>query len=225
MVKLTWGQIGIIIILAIIVSIAINLILAKPTNTEIQEEQTLRDAVLERGTIRAAYIVTPPRTIKDPNTGRLSGISVDAFEEAAGLMNLKVEWVEEVSWATFLEGLKTDRYDVVASGIWPTASRGKQADFSVPIMYSVVHAYVRVDDTRFDQDLGLINSPNIKISTIDGEAAELIADAKFPQAQQLALPQMSSLSEMMLNVVNNKAMWLLLKRIQDPNLWLKILIP
>src|ERR1017187_1796282 len=91
--------------------------------------------VLARGAIRVGYIVNPPSLFKDPNTGKLSGIYYDAMEEAGKNLGLKIDWAEETGWGTMVEGLDAKRFDMVVGGIWPSSTRGKRVDFSVPLYY------------------------------------------------------------------------------------------
>jgi polar amino acid transport system substrate-binding protein len=197
---------GIYIVGIIVLIVVVNLMLNDDSpNNNIEATQTLQDKVLERGIIRAGYVVYPPGSIKDPNTGELSGIFIDAVEEAAMGLGLEVDWVEEVGWGTMIEGLVTNRYDIIGSPVWPTSSRAREADFTIPLTYSAVGVYVRSDDNRFNNNLNAINSPNVKIATIDGEMSSILADTKFPQADTFSLPQLSSVAEMLLNVRQRKA--------------------
>lgn len=168
------------------------------------------DRVIKTGTIRCGYIPYPPGSYKDPNTGRLSGIFVDTMEEAGRRLGLKVEWTEEVGWATMIEGLQTNRYDMVCTPVWENAARGKVADFSVPLYYSGIGVFVRTNDNRFTKPDGsvnfaAINSKNVKISTSDGDVAQVIAQEDFPNARQVTVSQMADRSQMLLNVVARKA--------------------
>lgn len=163
------------------------------------------DRVIESGKIKAAYIVYPPGSFKDPNTGDLTGVFIDALNQAGKDLELEVEWTEEVAWGTMIEGLLTDRYDVVGNGIWETPSRGKVVDFSIPLFYSGLGVYVRSDEGRFDKDIKAVNSNDVKIATIDGEISELMAKTKFPEAEPVSLGQISDVSQMMLNVSQGKA--------------------
>ncbi len=45
--------------------------------------QSTYDRVIQSGKIRCGYIVYPPGCIKDPNTGKLSGIGIDTIELVA----------------------------------------------------------------------------------------------------------------------------------------------
>lgn len=166
---------------------------------------SVRQRVLSSNTIRAAYLVRPPNIIKDPNTGKLSGIFVDVLEEIGHRAGLRIEWVEEVTWSTMMEGLNSGRYDIVGTGIWRNATRGKAADFTLPLFYSGVGAFVGAGDHRFDDNLGRLNDTSIKIATIDGEMAEIIARTEFPAAQTVALTQVSDTSQLLMEVQSGKA--------------------
>jgi len=163
------------------------------------------DRILKRGTIRCGYVSNPPSSIIDPNTGKVSGIFAEAIERVASTLGLKVEWKEKVAFGSMIEGLLSDRYDMVPCGIWPDTARAKQADFSTPLFFSGVGIYVRQDDDRFTNDLSAINSPDVKIATIDGEMAATIARNDFPKAQRVELPQLTEITTMLLNVQQKKA--------------------
>lgn len=161
--------------------------------------------VIDNGSIRIGYIMYPPLLERNSNTGELSGISYDIVEEAATRLGLETEWIEEVGWGSSIEGLKLGRYDILGTQMWPSAARAREAVFSKAPFYSDVYGYVKAGDTRFDNNLSQINEPEVTIGTLDGEMAQAIASTDYPDASVVALPQLSSFSEMILSVVNNKA--------------------
>lgn len=164
------------------------------------------DSIQEEATIKAGYIIYPPLMTRDEATGQLAGVSYDIAEAVAKEMGVKIEWTEEVGWGTALEGLNTNRYDVLGTQMWPNEAREKVADFSVAPMNSVIYPYVKTGDTRFSADnLPAINSPEYTISALDGEMTVFIANEDYPQAKLNSLPQLSSYAEVFLNVVQNKA--------------------
>lgn len=118
-------------------------------------------------------------------------------------VTLKVEWTEEIAWGTMIEGLLADRYDVAGTPVWDIPSRGKIVGFSIPLYYSGIGAYVRQNDNRFDGKLDSLNSKDVKIATIDGEMAKVIANSQFPDAQHVSLAQISDVSQMLLNVIES----------------------
>jgi polar amino acid transport system substrate-binding protein len=166
---------------------------------------TKLESVKASGKIRCGYVPYPPGLIKDPNSGEISGIFPEVLELAAENIGLKIEWVEEVGWGTMVEGLVGNRYDMIGSPVWPTSQRVTVADFTQPIFYSGAEAYVRVNDNRFDEDLGMLNDPKFKIAITDGEATEGIAKQDFPKAGVFSLPQLSDISQLLLSVADGKA--------------------
>jgi polar amino acid transport system substrate-binding protein len=195
------GVIALSVVTSLICCLFIN---SRHTDNSITK-QSVYDRILKSGKIRCGYVVYWPGCIKDPNTGKLSGVHVEAMEAIGEKLGLKIVWTEEVGWGSMVEGLQTDRYDVVGSGVWANATRGKYAFFSTPFYYLGPNAYCRANDHRFDSDLKLINSPDVKISTIDGELSEIVARTQFPKAQRISLPDMVSPSQAFLQVTDNKA--------------------
>ncbi len=163
------------------------------------------DRVMKSGVIRCGYVFYSPICMKDPKTGELCGIGIDTLELAAKNLGLKVEWTEEVGWGSMIEGLETNRYDLVASLAWANSTRAREADFSKPLYYSPIFAYVRKGDRRLDGNIAALNSPKFTIATIDGETAAVIAKEEFPQAKISSLPQLAEATQMMLTVTTGKA--------------------
>jgi ABC-type amino acid transport substrate-binding protein len=64
---------------------------------------------------------------------------------------------------------------------------------------------VRANDTRFDKDLSKLNDSKITLSIMDGTTLAVIAEQDFPNAKTLGVPQMSPLSDLLLNVSSGKA--------------------
>ncbi|SDU02507.1 polar amino acid transport system substrate-binding protein [Verrucomicrobium sp. GAS474] len=166
------------------------------------------DKVMRSGTIRVGYLASPPGVIKDPNTGKLTGIAVEALDKAAANLQLKTAYVEEGQWSTMIEGLATGRYDVVMMA-WASGARARLADFSMPLFYSAVNAYARPDDKRFTPgaslDQILSANPDLKIATVDGDVTEVIAKSKFPNAKTYSLPQNADIASLLLSVSTKKA--------------------
>lgn len=167
-----------------------------------KSENIAYDRVIADRVIRVGYVPYPPGLIKDPNSGELSGIFFDTFTNMGEVMDIEIEWQEEVTWGTMIEGLKTGRYDVIGSPVWASASRGTVADFTVPLFYSGIGAYVRADS---ELTVDALDNADVRISTIDGEMSSIIASADYPTARQVPLPQLSDVSQLLLEVSEGKA--------------------
>jgi len=164
-----------------------------------------KDDSSKNNSLKVGYIIYPPSLEKDPTTGQFSGFSYDIVEAVANKLGLQTIWVEEVGWGTAIEGLKTQRYDILGTQMWATEARKKEVLFTIAPMDSISYAYVRKGDTRFNDDLSILNSEDYTISVLDGEITASIAQEDFPKAKTLALPQLSSFAEVFLNVVQSKA--------------------
>src|SRR3972149_6936955 len=77
------------------------------------------DNSLNDNTLRVGYIIYPPLLEKDASTGQFQGVSYDIVEAVAEKIGVETKWTEEVGWGTSLEGLKTNRYDVLGTQMWP----------------------------------------------------------------------------------------------------------
>lgn len=197
------------VILIIFLSIATAFITAQMTQSRTSvkplKEETTYERVARTNTLRCAYIVYPPETIKDPNTGKLSGTVVDITNAAAEQLGWKVEWVAEVGFSDMFDGLYTGKFDALCSGLWENAARAKMALFTTPINYGVYYAFVRSDDTRFDSNLEAAQEPSVKIAVIDGEYGDFVAKESFPQTETYRLPQLTDISQLLLSVAEKKA--------------------
>jgi ABC-type amino acid transport substrate-binding protein len=160
---------------------------------------------LQTKTLRVAYISYPPSFIRDANTGQYSGIMHDVLREMAKRMDLKVDYSEETAWGTMIEAVNTGRVDLVCTGLWPNATRGKLVDFTEPVYFSPIKAYVKAGNTTFDGNLNAINAKGVKIATIDGEMTSIISAADFPQATMASHPQTTDIAQMLLEIGTGKA--------------------
>lgn len=175
------------------------------SNGSLKSDSSLYAKVISTKEIRAGYYNGAPYFIKNPNNDSISGIFAEVLDSVGVNLGIKIKWVGEADFPTMATDLESGKFDIIGSGIWISSERGKVADFSIPVLYDVVGAYVRANDKRFDNNLSLINDPKIKISTIDGEMASVIAKKDFPKAEVFSLPQSSDFTLMLKNVVDKKA--------------------
>jgi ABC-type amino acid transport substrate-binding protein len=167
------------------------------------------NSVLERvtnsKTLRCAYLVYPPETIKDVNSGKLSGWIVELTEAMAAELGWKVEWTAEVGFADMFAGFATKKYDAICAGAYETPQRSLHALYSVPVVYGATYAFVRANDTRFDDDQSAANSPDVSVAFMDGEITQAIAEQNFPNARKYSLPTMAGIPLLLEAVANGKS--------------------
>ena len=169
------------------------------------QKESAHDRVLGAGTIKCGYAMSPPALMKDPNTGRLSGLNYDLWSEIGKELGLQIRWSEETGWGNYIEGLNSGRFDVFCSQVRPNPGRIKHSTMAGPVIYNVLKAYVRPEEDRFDGNLAAINSSDVKIPVIDGDVSVSMAQNRFPKAALHTLPQMATVSDMFMSVVSGKA--------------------
>lgn len=177
-------------------------------NTQIDSvkpKESVYERVLRTGTIRCGYGIWEPLIIRDLNTGKLSGIFFDYMEAVGEELSLKIIWTDNLNWSDWNVGLEHDRYDAVCVGIWPTAARARQADFTVPLYYHAMYAYVRSDDMRFDGNINLANNESITFAGQDGAISQTLAKKYFPKAKLISLSDAVGQTDSLLYVATRKA--------------------
>lgn len=176
------------LVLGIFVALLVGLFVGPflfPQKAAIEEESTLEKIVAE-GKIKVCYIHYPPVTIKDPNTGELSGESIEAIEYVAKEAGWEVEYVE-TTWSTFSAALQSKQCDVVGTPLFTLIERAKTVSFTEPMFYIHNSVLIKQGDDRFET-LEDFNQEGIKIAVIDGEVGHLYAQKNLPNAELIVLP-------------------------------------
>lgn len=167
--------------------------------------ESVYDRVMQSGTLRCGYALRYPFLQKDPNTGQLSGIAYDYTEALGEKLSLKIEWVQEAGLGEMVKDLNSGKFDAFCAALWPTAARAREIDFVHPIGRLPIYAFVRQDDTRFDQNYDGMNDAQVRFAVVDGYAQNKMIDLWFPKAQKIALPELSSFDELFQMLLTNKA--------------------
>lgn len=191
------------LVLSVIAAYAI--VTAKMPNADSTKNSSGYDRVMASKTLRCGYISWPPYLSKDVNTGKVSGFFADYMEEFARTFDLKIQWTEEVPPADIPTALNTGRIDALCISIGAVPTRAVNMEFSRVVAYFPFYAYVRKDDTRFDADFNRINSPDVTLSTMEGEYTSILARTTFPKAKLMEITGNQGLSTLFLNTANKKA--------------------
>lgn len=166
--------------------------------------------VMQTGVLRCGYYVYPPATMRDPQSGQLSGLSVDMMEAIAHNTGLRIEWTEETDFGNWHPGLAARRYDAMCTPMWPDSSLARVALFTRPMFYASINLYGRADDHRFDNNLSAANDPAVTIVAYENDATTTLTKSLFPKANLDSLPANTPAGLAAENVVMKKAdlvMW------------------
>jgi len=193
-----------IFILSMILIISLSFTACNETNEQNNSSQTLYEKMIKEKKLNVGYVSYPPNFIKNPD-GSYAGVFYETMQEIGKKLGIEIVYKEEVTWGGMIEAIKTNRIDMVVTGIWPTTERGKHVDFANPLFFSVVKAYTYNGNDKFDSNLKLINNSDVKIATIDGEMTSIIANMDFPKAKNVAVSQMVGVSQTLLDIKAKKA--------------------
>jgi len=177
---------------------------ASPAQTTSTKETRL-EQIKRTGVLRCGYIIWPPVMMKDANTGKMSGLSFDLFEEIGKELSVKVEWTTEVAPANAFAEMEANRFDMVCTPYYVTPARARESGFTMPVLFHPTYLFARTDDTRFDNNYAAANDPAVRFATIDGDFSSVGADQGFPKAKKLALAQNATSGDLFLNVADGKA--------------------
>jgi ABC-type amino acid transport substrate-binding protein len=160
-------------------------------------------------TIRCGYTSWDPLFFVDAKTGEKKGIFHDLMEEVGKRLDYKIIWQEEIGWGSLTEAIKTNRVDMVCAGYWLNPARIKNAQSSLPQLYSPLYIYVRADENRIKRPDDL-NSDKFTVSSIDGSAENQVITQRFSHAKHTTLPELGTSSDTLQNLVTKKADFLIM---------------
>lgn len=144
-------------------------------------KESVYERVIRTGTIRCGYGLWAPALMKDPNTGKLSGIYYDYVEQLGKELGLKIEWAQELDLSTYLQDLNNGRIDLECSGGWPNAFRGKFVDYTTPIYFNPVYLYARTGFKVDPNHLNALNTPDVRFSVMEGETSAIYREKIWPK--------------------------------------------
>lgn len=196
---------SIIITVTLTSLVVIGVTNSSKTGDTAKTAQSGYDRVMATRVIRCAYVPYAPANIIDPNTKKQTGILHDAAEEMAAILNMKIEWTEEATWADFMESVKTGRVDAFCGAAFGFAPELQYGELVGPFYYSGITLWTRNDDNRFDNNLAALNDPSVSVVGEDGSIAEKLLPVIAPKAKLLGLPKTAPYSMKLDNVVSRKA--------------------
>jgi len=190
--------------LSLLLAALVGGLLAKaPLTTASHATETALARVLRTQTLRCGYVLSEPYLLRDPNTGRFSGIAFDTMTALTKELGLKLDWAEETGWGSFQEGLNAGKFDAMCVPVYQSGARAKIALLTTPLFYTALFMTKREGDPRFDSHES-INQPSVRIKTIDNVTMS-VKDDLFPQAQEDFAVQAVDETQLYLDVAARKA--------------------
>lgn len=139
-------------------------------------------SILERGTLRVGTTGDfNPMSLKDTATNTYKGFDIEATEQLAKDMGVKIEFVP-TEFATLVPGLVADRYDMFAGGSSLGIARAKTIAFTDPYLEAGTVPLVLKSNAGKARSWADLNKKGVTIAVLLGTVFEEQAKAHFPLA-------------------------------------------
>jgi ABC-type amino acid transport substrate-binding protein len=168
-------------------------------------KETALERIKRTGSMKCGYIPWAPYFSIDPNTKEKSGIAHEFMQSLGRELDIKIEWAEETGYGNFHEGLNSGRYDALCSMVFESGQRAKIALLTDSLFDNGLYAFGRADDARLAEGLPSLNNKDIIFLTVEGDVSQVIKKHLFPDAKEMALPQMVDMGQYYLSVATKKA--------------------
>ena len=157
---------------------------AQPT---LAQTKSHLQTVLERGTLRVGTTGDfNPMSVRDTATNAYKGFDIEAMEQLAKDLGVKVEWVS-TEWATLVAGLAADRYDIFAGGSSLNMARAKTVAFTDPYLEAGTVPLVLNKNAAKFKNWADVNKKGTTVAVLLGTVFEEQARAHFPAATVKAI--------------------------------------
>lgn len=112
--------------------------------------------------------------------GTLIGLEVDVAQRLADDLGVSLKLVQMPA-PEIINGLISNRYDMIISGYSITPARALRVDFTIPYYHSNIHL-VASKQAAPNKDLAYFNSPNVTLGIVDAHSEIRSIEKHFPLA-------------------------------------------
>ena len=181
--------------------LALVLGLVVGTTAEAQTKSHLQQ-ILERGTLRVGTTGDfNPMSVRDPATNTYKGFDIEAMNQLAADMGVKVEWVQ-TDWGSFVAGIAANKFDIF-SGASLNMARARTVGFTLPYAETgTVPVVLKVNAGKF-KTWDDINKPDVSVAVSLGTVFEEQAKQHFSKA---AIKAVQSPATGFQEVLSNRAL-------------------
>lgn len=139
--------------------------------------------ITESGTLRVGTTGDfNPMSFRDPKTNDYLGHDIDAAEELAKDMGVKIQFVP-TTWATLIAGLNADQYDIVMTGTSVSPQRAMVATFTTAWGKNAFVPLVQKANEGKYHSWTDLNQPSVTVATNLGTTMESFVKQTLPNAK------------------------------------------
>ncbi|MFQ5507918.1 MAG: ectoine/hydroxyectoine ABC transporter substrate-binding protein EhuB, partial [Leptospirillia bacterium] len=179
-------------VLACFLLMASSCVSEPPSSRE--TEKTALERIQDQGVLRVGYANEAPFAYMDQDLGRLTGEAPEIAREIARRLGVaKVEGVL-TEFGALIPGLKAERFDVIAAGMYITPQRCREITFSNPT-YRIGEAFMVRDGNPLDLHgyADVVAHPEARLGVVVGTVERGYArELGVPDNRLLVLPDAPS---------------------------------
>ena len=143
--------------------------------------------VLEAGMLRVGTTGDfRPMSVRDPASGGYVGYDIEAANDLARSMGVKVEFVP-ADWKTLVTGVAADKYDIVMSGVSLNMDRARTAAFTAPYVEFGTVPIVQKAKLAAFRGWSDLDRPDVTVATTLGTVFDAQARDYFKAAKVRAV--------------------------------------
>lgn len=147
------------------------------------------NTITKKGVLRVGWANWFPYIYINPNTNKITGFTVDFYEEMAKNLDVKLKWVED-KWATLVAGLAANKFDMICNAN-KSLPRLLVAEYAGPITRTSMRYLVRKAEVgvgkRFQTSKD-IDKKGVRIGIAMGSTADKKLTDMIKNAEIVRLP-------------------------------------
>ena len=160
---------------------------APSSDREAGRQANTLDKIQREKRLTVGYAGYPPFLRRDPNTGAISGYSVDLLKAITEPLGVELIW-RETTWDNMKQDLLLGKFDLMVEPIFYTIPRAAQVAYTRPYaFFGYAVPVVRKGENRFKSILDL-NNGKLTLAVTQGVTDQEFAARNLPRAKLKLIP-------------------------------------
>ena len=154
-----------------------------PFNASAQASKSRLQKVQETGVLRVGTTGDfMPMSFRDPGSNEFRGHQIDAANELAKDLGVKVEFVV-TDWKSIMTAVQSDKFDIAMTGTSMSVARAKAAAFSTPWGRNAFFPLVLKKDAAKFKSWEALNNPKVTAAYNLGTTMEQFVQTNMPKVK------------------------------------------
>jgi cyclohexadienyl dehydratase len=154
-----------------------------PFNASAQASKSRLQKVQETGILRVGTTGDfMPMSFRDPGSNEFRGHQIDAANELAKDLGVKVEFVV-TDWKSIMTAVQSDKFDIAMTGTSMSVARAKAAAFSTPWGRNAFFPLVLKKDAAKFKSWEALNNPKVTAAFNLGTTMEQFVQTNMPKVK------------------------------------------